>query len=250
MSRPLALNTLRTARRLKGSATSVYSASVGMAMTRPLRMEAEARAIESGSGCSASISIRSVATGLSRPNCFGDFDRHLVSSERRAQLDTLHHAAHAPGHLAGDRDALGASLLGVIDFSHPLHEALGDWNAQLVDHELGIAVAGERPDPADHRDSELLNATEEALEQIEIEDGLGDGVLGAGLDLELEAVNLLVDVQSAGIGADAEQQRGLRAHRIAADVEPVVEIVHDVGQPDGVDVEDRGRVEVGSHARR
>src|SRR5205085_11632516 len=97
---------------------------------------------------------------------------------------------------------------------------------------------------------ELLNALEKTLEQIEIEDGLGDGVLGAGLDLELEAVNLLIDVQRAGIGADAEQQRGLRAHRIAADVEPVIQIVHDVRQPDRVDVEDGGRVEVGAHARR
>src|SRR5438093_8433035 len=117
-----------------------------MATTRPFRSVAAARAIASGSGCSESISIKSVATELSRADCLRYIDRHLVSSERRAQLYSLDHVTHAGGHLPRDGDAFSASLLGVIDLAHPLHEILGHGNAQLVHHEFGVSMAGERTD--------------------------------------------------------------------------------------------------------
>ena len=60
-SRPLALNTPVTARKLYGSATSEYSASVGIATTLPRRIAPAARSSTSGWGSSGLISTRSVA---------------------------------------------------------------------------------------------------------------------------------------------------------------------------------------------
>ena len=53
-----------------------------------------------------------------------------------------------------------------------------------------------------------------------------------------------------GIGADADQQRGLRSHRIAADIEPVIQVVHDVDQADRIHVEHGRGFGIGAHARR
>ena len=89
-----------------------------------------------------------------------------------------------------------------------------------------------------------------AFEQIQIEHRLRDHVFGAGFHLPFEAADLFVHIERAGIGAHADQQRGLRAHGIAADVQAVIQIVDDVDQADGVHVEHRGRVGIGAHARR
>src|SRR5262245_51210130 len=138
-----------------------------MATTRPFRSMAAARAMAAGSGCSESISTKSVATRISSgPDGLGDIDRHLVSSEGRAQLNALHHFAHARGHLLGDRDAFGAGFVGVVHFAHPLHEIFRDGDTQLIHHELGVAVAGERPDSADYGDLEAFYALEELFEQV------------------------------------------------------------------------------------
>ena len=88
------------------------------------------------------------------------------------------------------------------------------------------------------------------FEQVQIEHRLRDDIFGAGLRLPFHPADLFVHVQSARVGAHADQQRGLRSHGIAADVQAVVQIVDDVGEADGVDVEDRGGVRVSAHARR
>ena len=85
---------------------------------------------------------------------------------------------------------------------------------------------------------------------VQVEHRLGDHVLGAGLDFPFEAADLLVQVERPGVGAHADQQGGLRPHGIAADIQAVVEVVDDVDQADGVHVEDRRGIRVGSHARR
>ena len=55
-----------------------------------------------------------------------------------------------------------------------------------------------------------LDAVEKFLEQAQIEDGLGDGVFGAGLDLVGEAAKFVLDVGHAGIGGDADGEVGAR----------------------------------------
>ena len=54
----------------------------------------------------------------------------------------------------------------------------------------------------------------------------------------------------AGIDSHADQQRGLRSHGVAADIQAVIQLLAMFDQPDGVHVEDRGRVRITAHARR
>ena len=82
------------------------------------------------------------------------------------------------------------------------------------------------------------------FEQAQVEDGLGDGVLGAGLDLEGEAAEFVLDVGDAGIGGDADGEVGGGADGVGADVETVIETADDIDEADGVDVEDGGGVRV------
>src|SRR5436190_4245725 len=138
-SRPFALNTCTTARRLNGSATSVYSASVGMATTRPRRSAAAARLRAAMSGSTGSISTRSVAMISARPDGIGHVERHLVAAEGSAELNALHHRAHALDHLARNRHTLLARLLGIVYAPHAFHELVRNRHAQLVHHELGVA---------------------------------------------------------------------------------------------------------------
>ena len=147
-------------------------------------------------------------------------------------------------------DAFLAGLFGVIHALHALHEMRRHGHAQLVHHELGVAEAGERPDAANHRNLDMGDAFQEGLQQVEVENRLGDDILRARLHLPIEAADLLVHIQRAGVGAHADEHGGLRAHGVAADIEAVIEVVDDVHQADGVHVEDRGGVGIEAHARR
>ncbi len=149
-----------------------------------------------------------------------------------------------------DGHAFGAGLLGVVHAAHALHEFFRNRHAQLVHHELGVAKAGERPDAADHRQLGVLDALQESLEQIQIEHRLGDHVFGAGLGLPFEAADLLVQIHRARIGAHADHQGRLRSHRVAADIQAVIQIADDVDQADGIHVENRRGIRVRAHARR
>src|ERR1017187_2896851 len=72
-----------------------------------------------------------------------------------------------------------------------------------------VAVAGERPDAADHRDLHVSDALEESLQKIQVEDRLRDDIFGAGFHFPVEAADLFVHVQRAGVGSHADQQGGL-----------------------------------------
>src|SRR5581483_436420 len=147
-------------------------------------------------------------------------------------------------------DSFTTGFVAAIGQAHALHERFRNGHSQFVHHEFGVAMAGKRPDAADHRDFEGLDALQEFFEQIEIENRLRDHVFGAGFHFPLEPVQFFLQVDGAGIGSHADQQTGLRAHGIAADIQPVVQVVGDVDQADGIDVEDRGGIGVGAHARR
>ena len=60
----------------------------------------------------------------------------------------------------------------------------------------------------------------------------------------------LVHIQRARIGADADQQRRLRSHRVAAEIQTLIQVIGDVREADRVDIEDRGGVRISAHARR
>jgi len=78
------------------------------------------------------------------------------------------------------------------------------WKRAIVLHELGVAQAGQRPDAGDDRNAELLDALKKVLQQAQVEDRLGDGVLRAGLDFVLESAQFVLNVRHAWIGADTD----------------------------------------------
>ena len=94
---------------------------------------------------------------------------------------------------------------------------------KLVFHEFSIAQAGERPDAGDHRNAVALDALQKDFKQAQVEDRLGDGVLGAGLDFVGEAAQFLLDVGHAGVGGHADGEVGAGADRVGADVEAVIQ---------------------------
>ena len=182
--------------------------------------------------------------GALRQDAGNHFGGRVVAPERRAHLHAFHHGAHRLQHLLRDHDSLAARGLGRVGLRHAQHDLFRHGHAQIVLHEFGIAQAGQRPDAGDHRNAESFDATEELLQQAQVEDRLRDGVLAARLDLVLEAAQLMFDVGHAGIGRDADGEVGGGPDGIGADVEPVIQPVHDVDQADRVDVEDRGGIGV------
>src|SRR5207244_10977966 len=164
--------------------------------------------------------------------------RHLHSSEWGAHLHPLHAALHLLEHLAGDLHPFGERgffpLL--LRPAHALqhlgrHHDTGD----LVGEELGVAQADERPDPRHDRNAVGFHPLQEALQLAHVEHRLGDGELRARVHLPVEPGKLAVQLDGAGVHADADRPTGGRADRVVAGVEPGVEPVHQVREPGPVD---------------
>ena len=83
-----------------------------------------------------------------------------------------------------------------------------------------------------------------------IEDRLRDRELRARLHLVFEPAQLLVRIERAGIGGDADVKRRRRADGLPADVGAAVEPRDHVRQADRIDVEDAGRVRIVADLRR
>jgi len=83
---------------------------------------------------------------------------------------------------------------------------------------------------------------QEALQQAQVEDRMGDGILGAGLHLVGKAAQFLLDVGHAGVGGHADGEVGACADGVGADVEAAIEALHHVDKTDGVNVKDCGGV--------
>ncbi len=162
-----------------------------------------------------------------------DFGGDGIAAEGSADLDALHEGAHGFEHLLCDEDAFFAGGVGCVGLGHAQHDFFRHGDAQIVLHELGIAQAGERPDAGDDGDAEFADALEEDFEEAQVEDRLGDGVLGAGLNFVAEAAEFVLDIGHAGIGGDADGEVGAGADGVGADVESVIEPVHDVDETDG-----------------
>src|SRR5207248_10652375 len=77
-------------------------------------------------------------------------------------------------------------------------------------------------------------------------------IFRAGFDFVFEAANLLIKVGYAGIGADGDDESGpiLATDHVAADVQPAIEVVHNVDQADGVHVENSGGVGIDRKSTR
>src|SRR5205823_4449574 len=71
---------------------------------------------------------------------------------------------------------------------------------------------------------------------------LGHGVVRSCFHFVFEAADLLINIDDAGVGADADHEPGTRANRIAANVLPTIQVMDKVDQPDGVHVKNRGGI--------
>ena len=85
-------------------------------------------------------------------------------------------------------------------------------------HELRVPQALERHDASEHRNANALDALEELPHRSDVEDRLRHRKLGAGLDLVLEASDLLIEIERSGIGSHADVERRRLADRLAADI--------------------------------
>ena len=79
---------------------------------------------------------------------------------------------------------------------------------------------------------------QKSFEQTKIEDRLRDAELRACFYLVLEAADLLVNVGHPRIGGDRHREPGRPNNRISADIEPMIQALHDPRKTDRVNVED------------
>src|SRR5260370_1694982 len=93
----------------------------------------------------------------------------------------------------------------------------------------------------------MLDAAEELFEQCYVKYRLSDGVVGAGFHLALEAADLFVDINHAGIGPHTDGESRVGPEGVAADNQRKIQSVHNVDQPDGVDIEHGGRIGIVAH---
>ena len=99
----------------------------------------------------------------------------------------------------------------------------GHRHAELVHHELGVAEAGQGPNPRDHRNLVLLSTGHELFEKIEIEDRLKRGELPAivatsslELGIDMGAVDLVVQIEAPPSVASGIQRIGRAGHSVGA----------------------------------
>ncbi len=165
-------------------------------------------------------------------------------------LDTLHVRSHALEHLPGDRDSFcDAVLFGFgAGCAHALDDLPRNYDSRhLIGQELRVAQRNQRPDPRHDRNASVLDRREKLLELFDVEHWLGDRVFGARFHFPLEPLELLRGVQRRGIHPNADRELRRLADRVPAGIEPAIQLAHEIGETDRIDVEHRGRVRVRPH---
>src|SRR4029079_13428625 len=94
----------------------------------------------------------------------------------------------------------------------------------VVGEGLGVALRYEWPDAGDDRNPDVVDGAEELLQLIDVEHRLGDGVLGASLNLPLEALQLLRRIDRRRIHADTDGKTCRLTDRVPAGIEPVIQV--------------------------
>src|SRR3989338_1898697 len=119
----------------------------------------------------------------------------------------------------------------------PLDDVFGDADAgDFVVQPYGKLRAGERPESDERGDGRLAaEPLQEVVPDGRVEDRLGHGEVGPGLDLLLEAAELFVEVVGCGVDGDADGEVRAAAQGLARPVVALVETRKDADQADGVD---------------
>ena len=96
----------------------------------------------------------------------------------------------------------------------------------------------------------MRDSLHEPFKDPEIKYRLRDDVLRPRLDLPIEAPEFLIHVDRAGIGSDADTEPCRLADGVPGKVESMVEPIHDVGEANRVDIEDRSGIRITPKLRR
>jgi len=108
---------------------------------------------------------------------------------------------------------------------HGRPNAIGKLHARhLVVEELRHAGAGDGQDADQHGDPVRRGFLQKALQDTPIEYRLGQAELGAFVHLPLEPAHLLLEVERARIGADADVQSAGLAEGVPGDIQASVQV--------------------------
>src|SRR5688572_25035601 len=168
-------------------------------------------------GSNGVLCALSLVPGLSE--ACKNLERRVDSPGRSGDMDPLNRALQCAAELAGNRDTLRRSRVGARRAPHPFEHRLRNAHTRnLVRHELGVEDALERPEPYNNGKTRRFDPAEQPLERRDVEHRLRHHELSAGLDLVLEAANLVVQVLGARVHLHADVKRGRTADRLSADV--------------------------------
>ena len=96
----------------------------------------------------------------------------------------------------------------------------------------------------------MLDARQEGFQQPKVKHRLRDHVLRSSLDLVLEPANLFIQIRQPRVRSDANHKARSHSDRIAAQIEPTVQVVHNVDEANGIHVKHSSRVRIIAHFRR
>ena len=150
-------------------------------------------------------------------------------------------------NFAGDLDAERTAFFFGFGVAHAFEKGVGNFDAgDFVFEELGVAVADKRPDASYDGDggTARVGGIEKAEESFGVEDRLGDGIFGAGVDFVEVVIEFAFGFDGAGVGTDTDEDTRGGIDGVAANVDSVVEVVDDLGEAHGVDIEYSGGVGV------
>ena len=180
---------------------------------------------------------------------FQNIDGGVIASLGRADLRSLYPAADGFQHLPRDGDPFLARRLWSRGLVHSFQDGVRHRNAQFVLHELGVARADQRPNARYYWDAAMLDVLQEILQQVEIENRLRHHIFGASFDFVLKTTDLFIEVGQARVSAHANHESRAFADRVSTQIQAAIQVVDNVYQPDGVDIEHRRGVGIIAHLR-
>src|SRR3990170_3823188 len=157
----------------------------------------------------------------------------LHAAQGGAYLEPAHAGRDPLDGPPRDVDPGPAALLLGPAAGHVVEDLPGnDHPGDLVVHELGVLVADQRPHSRDDGDATCgsLHAVQETEEGLHVEDRLGDGELGARVDLAEVPVDFPRKFHGARVHAHSDEDARGRVDRVPADVEPPVQVGRHLGK--------------------
>jgi len=138
-----------------------------------------------------------------------------------------------------------------IGLVHTIENRLRHRHARyFIREELGVARRYQRPDSGHNRNARVFNRGQKTLQLLHIKHGLRDRVLRTSLHLELKSPELMRRVNGRRIYPNANRKARRRTNRIATRIEPAIQVAHEIGETNRIDVKHRSGIGVRPHLGR